>query len=419
MKKLILAVLILFSGLSASAQSEFFDKEYFSPWYGGLKLDTGLWLKTSDTTKWPASAYPGAMVIQRIPGDTSLYMSDGIRYVKVGKMPDLAPYMKYSDSAAMLIPYLRKVDTIYLMPKSDSSRFLKIPLYTDNTLNAIVVVDGQGRTWIRSIDSLPYLKLQLAAKQIGNVHLGGIARFEGALQKIDEGTSQVNLIEWKKMDLSTNRARLGFFNAGVFGNSDAFGMGNFLGPVSIFAKKDSAIGFGSIDGVTVSFKQVQKGRSIYFRRGGMYVNTSGQLVDSASATLIPVSNYFLEFYAGSDTVTARFNGRIIITDGVNATDAVTVGQATASFKAKVSPTRSVTATATIAIADEVIFVNNPAGATTLTLPSAAGNTGRVLEFAINNSAAQVITIGGYSTSATAGGCRQISDGTAWRIISRF
>lgn len=302
---------------------------------------------------------------------------------------------------------------------SDTSGLLKIPVTKDNTLNAVVVIDGQGHSFIRSTDSLPFLKLQLAARQTGNVHLGGIARFEGPLQKIDEGTSQVNLIEWKKMDLFTNRARLGFFAAGVFGNSEAFGIGNFLGPMGIFTKKDSLIGLGSIDGVTVSFKQVQKGRNIFFRRQGMYINPSGVLVDSVSSTPILPSNYFININAGNDTVAIYCPYRIIIGDGVNANEALTVGQAIAGFKGKVSPTRTVMATATIAIADGVIFVNNPAGATTLTLPAAAGNTGRVLEFAINNSATQNITIGSYSTTAVTGGCRQISDGTAWRIISRF
>ncbi|RPE05561.1 hypothetical protein EGT74_24570 [Chitinophaga lutea] len=111
-KKFVALVLIACCvALSSTAQSQFVGKTEIPTWLGEVKVDSLLWLKTTDTVNYAASLYPGAIVFRQQPGDTSHYHSNGVKWQKLGKEPDLTAYMKYTDSAAMLSPYLRKADT--------------------------------------------------------------------------------------------------------------------------------------------------------------------------------------------------------------------------------------------------------------------------------------------------------------------
>jgi hypothetical protein len=297
---------------------------------------------------------------------------------------------------------------------------------TDNSLNSILVQDGQGKLWVRSTDSMPFIKNQLALPQVADIWNTGTTRHVGAFQKVDAVGATSSLLDFYKSDNSTVRSRMGLWNAGVFAGADNFGNINFLGSQAIVTKRDSVFLLGDINGPNVTSYMMKKSSQFLFYRAGLrYDLATNKYIDSTTTAVVNFSGYFLEINAGAGgsalkvTGNAQVTGTVISADATNANELATKGQNDISYKTKISTTKTVTASATNLITDEVTFINNPAAATTITLPAAAGNSGRTLEFAVNNSAVQTITIGPYSTTATTGGCRLVSDGTNWRVISKF
>lgn len=200
-------------------------------------------------------------------------------------------------------------DSLSVMRDSVNKKLDK-PSATNNTLNAIVVVDGQNKSYIRSADSLPYIRNQFAGEQSSSeLWVDGRIRSKGVISRIQDGSNQASLIDWIRSDASTTRARIGFWNSGVMGPADVFGGINFLGPSWLVAKKDSTLALGTIDGSTVSTKFAIRGRNIIMRKSGMIVNLAGALLDSASGN--PVSpSFFLDVDAGGDNTSARFSAGV-------------------------------------------------------------------------------------------------------------
>ncbi|WP_346318174.1 hypothetical protein [Chitinophaga sp. YIM B06452] len=187
---------------------------------------------------------------------------------------------------------------------------LNAPLSTNNSLNALVVVDGQNKTYIRSTDSLPFIKNQFAGEQGGaEVWVSGRIRSKGSLQRIDDGTNQASLIDWLKSDASTIRGRIGYWNSGVFGSTDTWGALNFLGPAFLAGKKDSTVALGTIDGATISTKLAIRGQNMFLRRSGMIVDLNGALLDSLTGVAV-TSPYFFNVSAGADNTSASFSGGV-------------------------------------------------------------------------------------------------------------
>lgn len=187
---------------------------------------------------------------------------------------------------------------------------LGVPLATNNSLNALIVVDGQNKPYIRSTDSLPYVKNQFAGEQPGaELWIEGRVRAKGPIQRIDNGMAQPSLIEWLKSDASTMRGRIGYFNSGVFGTTDTWGALNFLGPAFLAGKKDSTVALGTIDGVTISAKLAIRGQNMFLRRSGMIVDLNGALLDSLTGVAV-TSPYFFNVSAGADNTSASFSAGV-------------------------------------------------------------------------------------------------------------
>ncbi len=87
---------------------------------GAFITDSMMRLPVRDTTfpNWYFSNFKkGSIVLKN--SDTSLYYNDGIKWIKLVSGYSILNFVKYSDTASMLLPYLRKNDTISLSNRID------------------------------------------------------------------------------------------------------------------------------------------------------------------------------------------------------------------------------------------------------------------------------------------------------------
>jgi hypothetical protein len=82
MRRIVITLAIILIGLSASAQ---FTYPIGTPtWYKKVRVDSVFWLNTVDTIHNYAVLYPGALMSRTTAGDTSLYLANGQRWVRIG-----------------------------------------------------------------------------------------------------------------------------------------------------------------------------------------------------------------------------------------------------------------------------------------------------------------------------------------------
>lgn len=82
MKRIIITAIIALIGFAAHAQ---FNYPITTPtWYKKVRVDSVFWLNTVDTVHSYATLYPGALMSRTTAGDTSLYLANGSRWVRIG-----------------------------------------------------------------------------------------------------------------------------------------------------------------------------------------------------------------------------------------------------------------------------------------------------------------------------------------------
>ncbi len=86
----------------------------------------------------------GAVMI--LESDSVMYQNVGF-WRAVGKAPDLTAYVKYTDTAAIVGPYLRKGDTIYLSARINAKvNILDTASMLANYMRGLIVADSAGNT---------------------------------------------------------------------------------------------------------------------------------------------------------------------------------------------------------------------------------------------------------------------------------
>ncbi|WP_343302842.1 hypothetical protein AAHN97_14955 [Chitinophaga niabensis] len=119
MKRLLIMVCVLLISLRVFSQSQFPPLDPAPKSFNQLKIGKIFWINTNDTLGVSALSYPGALIFRQQTGDTAHYYSNGVKWMKIGGAPNFSTLVKYTDTAAMLTPYLRKADTIYLSSRID------------------------------------------------------------------------------------------------------------------------------------------------------------------------------------------------------------------------------------------------------------------------------------------------------------
>lgn len=370
-----------------------------------------------------------------------------------------------SDTAAMLVPYLRKSDTASMLSGyAKSGQFIPYTGATSNiNINTRTITAGGGNFFLDTDGTIYGLAVDIA-QDLSN---GYAARFNndnanGKGVTINAGTGQQDALTIRDYlqsdtllrvkgngtlmvgDPSSNNDSLivnGVLTAGGATLTGALSgtSAGFTGSVNM-ATTSGSVGIGTVSPRTlldvnggVALTKTYTGNNAYNGSrsavvlDGATTRGSFQVIDGQSVVLVSESNVPLLFGANNlETFRTIPGGRTLFNTTTD--DGSSVGQFNGNVLMQGVRYAYTAQTTTYAIQSTDYMVDCTSGTFTTTLPTAASVAGKV--YVIKNSGAGTITIATTSSQTIDGsttktlntqytGYQLISDGSNWKIISTF